>query len=109
MLPGINGRENFIAVVAHISDLHSSSIWGISGSADAASGPAVRPIPGYKYGGILAAPLLMITRIIKAVEHCRLEDITFPHTQGLCREGNSSGRVLGGTGEILTASPSPPT
>ena len=108
MLPGGNGRDNVIIVVSCISDLQRSSGCGLSGGADVAYGPAASPLPKYDDGGLLAAPLLVTARLTKVVERRRLADISSPHIRGLWRQGSRSGGVLGGTGEIPTASPLPP-
>ena len=87
MLPGGKGRDNFIIVVACISDLHNSSSCGLSGVANAASGTAASLLPISDDRGILAAPLLVTACLIKVVDHHHLSDVTSPHTRGLWREG----------------------
>ena len=109
MLPGGNSRDDVIIVVANISDLHITSGCGLSGSADAASGPDSRPLPRYDYREIFAAPLLGMSRLVELIKHSRFADVTSTHIWGLWQEGIRSSGALGGTGENLTASPLTPT
>ena len=109
MLTGGNSRDDVIIVVANISDLHITSGCGLSGSADAASGPDSRPLPRYDYREIFAAPLLGMSRLVELIKHSRFEDFTSTHIWGLWQEGIRSIGALGRTGESLTASPLTPT
>ena len=109
MLPGGNGQDDVIIIVACISDHHIRSIFWISDGDDTASIPAISPLPRYDDGGVLAESLLVTARLVKFMEHIPIEDVVPPHIWGLWREDSSGGGVLGGTRESSTTSPLPPT
>ena len=108
IFPGENDNEDVIIVVDGISDLRISSIWGINGVSNAASGPTTGPLTRYDDRWPHAAPILVAPCVVKVAKNCHITDVALPHIQGLWREVISRGRVIGKTGEILITSLSPP-